>query len=69
MCVHTEKYEYLDGALKMVKKLSVELCTLLALNGYHLRYVAEGEGALFKLEMLLDVVTMVHITTLYCCHI
>ena len=36
--------EYPDGALKTVKKLSVELWTLLALNGRHLGYVADGEG-------------------------
>ena len=53
-----------DGALKTVKKLSVELWTLLALNGRHLGYVAEGEGPLFKLEMAAKyVVTTVNIAT------
>ena len=60
--------EYPDGALKTVKKLSVELWTLLALNGRHLGYVAEGEGPLFKLEMAAEyVVTTVNIATLYKC--
>ena len=57
--------EYPDGALKMVKKLSVELWTLLGLNGRHLGYVAEGEGPLFKLEMAVeDVVTTENIAAL-----
>lgn len=70
-CVHTEKYgkmhcENPDVALKTVRKLSVELWTLLALNGRHLGYVAEGEGPLFKLEMAAGyVVTTVNIATLY----
>ena len=51
-----------------LKKLSVELWTLLTLNDLHLDYVAEGEGPLFKPEMAAkDVVTTVNIATLYKC--
>ena len=38
----------LDSALKTVKKLSVELWTLLTLNSPHLGYIAEGEEPLLK---------------------
>jgi len=56
------------SALKTVKKLSVELWTLLALNGRHLGYVAEGKEPLFKLEIAAGyVVTTVNIATLYKC--
>ena len=34
----------------MKKQLSVRLWTLLTLNDYHIGYVVEGEGLLFKLE-------------------
>ena len=56
----------LDVALKTVKRLSVKLWTLLALDGRHLGYVADGEGPFFKLEMAAkDVVTTVNVATLY----
>ena len=51
VCKNAVHCEYPDVALKTVKKLSVELWTLLTLNGRHLGYVAEGEGLLFKLKM------------------
>ncbi len=35
-------FEYLDGILITVKKLSVECWTLLTLSGCHLGYIAEG---------------------------
>ncbi len=50
MCSHRQvwqnalHYEYSDGVLVTVTKLSVERWTLLTLNGHHLGYVAEGEG-------------------------
>ena len=60
-------YEYLDGALKMVKKLSVELWTL---NDRHLGSVAEGEGPLFKMATFQqDVVTTVNKCMLYKCNV
>ena len=60
--------EYPDGALKTVKKLSVELWTLLALNGGHLGYIAEGEGPFFKLKMAAeDDCTTVNVAVLYKC--
>ncbi|MDF4966884.1 hypothetical protein P3578_24460 [Vibrio parahaemolyticus] len=58
-------YEYPDGALKTVKKLSVELWTLLALNGRHLGYIAKGEGPLFKLEMAAKDCATVNVAALY----
>ena len=36
-------WKYPDGALQTVKKCSVKRCTLLALNGRHLGYIAEEE--------------------------
>ena len=55
-CVHKENavhYEYLDGALKKVKKLGVELWTPVNLHGPHLCYVVEGgDTAFFALSTI-----------------
>lgn len=36
---------YLDGVLKMVKMLSLQLCTLLAINDRYLDYITEEAGS------------------------
>lgn len=64
---HAVHYEYLDIALKTVKKLSVELWIFIALNGHHLGFVVEQDGPLFKQETLTEDF-MVNITATNVCY-
>lgn len=56
------------SALKIVKKLSVELWTLLTLDRHLLVGVAEGEGPLYQQKTTAeDIVTMVDMARLHKC--